>query len=348
MLEDNARLLTVYLHAYQVTGRALFRDTARSLVDYGRATLYDREHGYFYGSKDADEHYYALAREERAKLPAPYVDHNLYTDWNALMVSALLQASRILDDRELQNLALHTLGTLGEEMFKPEEGMFHFRKAGETTPELPGVLSDQAYAAQAFLDAYQTTGRPTYLTRARILAEFVLTHLYDAARGAFLSEPQRPDALGLLRLPDKPLAENAAMADVLIQLSHLTGEERYRETAEKTLAHFVDVYTRYSFNAAAYALAIHRLFTYPLHVAVVGSMEDTQAHELVDAALRQYAPARIVELVDPQRDAARLTMLGYPPPADGPQAYVCIGQTCLPPVKEPNQIAEGIAKLVNK
>ncbi len=66
----------------------------------------------------------------------------------------------------------------------------------------------------------------------------------------------------------------------------------------------------------------------------------------MNAALHEYAPAKVVELVDPVRDAARLDALGYPPPSDGAQAYVCIGETCLPPVSEPREIAMGIARVL--
>jgi uncharacterized protein len=344
LLDDNAWLLTLYLRAHQVTGRQLFRDTARSIVGYVSSTLYDVERGYFYGSQDADEHYYALSKEERAKLPAPFVDHNLYTDWNALMVSAYLQAAQVLEDASLQQMALRALGTLSEEMFTQDAGMYHFRQVGET-PQLPRQLSDQAYTALACLDAYQTTARPTYLTRAGILAEFALNRLFDSERGGFYSEALHPDAPGLLHVPDKPLAENAAMTDALIRLYHLTGEERYHHAAERTLAFFAPDYTRYSFTAASYALAVHRFLHYPLHITIVGGAEGDDARELLHAALKEYAPSRLVELVDPVRDAARLNTLGYPAPRDGAQAYVCVGETCLPPVTEPRQIAEGIARI---
>ncbi len=346
MLEDNARLLSLYVHAYQVTGRSLFHDTARSIVDYVNATLYDRERGYFYGSQDADEHYYALSKEERAQVSPPYVDRNLYTDWNALMASAYLEAAQVLNDAGPRKAALRALGVLGEEMFSPETGMHHFRRGTAKEPDLPGQLSDQAYTALAYLDAYQATGRPTYLTRARILAAFALEHLFDHERGGFFSEAPRPDAPGLLRVPDKALAENAAMADVLTRLSHLTGDDDYRRAAEQTLKFFVPQYGQYSFIAAPYALAVKRFLNYPLHITIVGRADGQDAQELLAASLREYAPAKIVELVDPERDSERLSALGYPAPPDGAQAYVCVGETCLPPVTEPNQIAQGIAQVL--
>ncbi len=44
-----------------------------------------------------------------------------------------------------------------------------------------------------------------------------------------------------------------------------------------------------------------------------------------------YSPGKLVQLFDPARDAARLAQLGYPPDSV-PQAYICVGKMCLPPV----------------
>jgi len=38
----------------------------------------------FAGSQDADEHYYTLPSQERAKHGAPFVDPTIYASWNAL------------------------------------------------------------------------------------------------------------------------------------------------------------------------------------------------------------------------------------------------------------------------
>src|SRR5207245_9354157 len=41
MAEDNAKLLAVYLHAFQLTGRQLYRDRAEGLVKYVNSSLAD-------------------------------------------------------------------------------------------------------------------------------------------------------------------------------------------------------------------------------------------------------------------------------------------------------------------
>jgi uncharacterized protein YyaL (SSP411 family) len=87
VLPENAQLLSTFLHAYQSLGEEKYLDTARGIASYISHSLYDAEQGYFYGSQDADEEYYALTAEERQGKPAPYVDKTAFTDWGAQAIS---------------------------------------------------------------------------------------------------------------------------------------------------------------------------------------------------------------------------------------------------------------------
>src|SRR6059036_2285571 len=49
MAEDNARMLAVYLHAFQLTRRPLYRDRAEGIVKYVNSSLADLEKGGFFG-----------------------------------------------------------------------------------------------------------------------------------------------------------------------------------------------------------------------------------------------------------------------------------------------------------
>ncbi len=53
MSYDNSELLKNYLHAYQVTGQPLFRETAESIIAWVQEVLSDADGG-FYASQDAD------------------------------------------------------------------------------------------------------------------------------------------------------------------------------------------------------------------------------------------------------------------------------------------------------
>jgi uncharacterized protein YyaL (SSP411 family) len=55
MSYDNSELLKNYLHGYQVTGRALFRETAEGIIAWTNEVLSDQKNGGFFGSQDADQ-----------------------------------------------------------------------------------------------------------------------------------------------------------------------------------------------------------------------------------------------------------------------------------------------------
>jgi uncharacterized protein YyaL (SSP411 family) len=352
MLEDNAKLLTLLAHTYQATRDEEWLKVIRSQSGYVVSTLSDSVRGGFFGSQDADEKYYSLPSEERSKLPAPYVDRTFYTDWNALMATAFLALAPLTPpsirqttsasgnfSRETQ-FALKTLDRLWKDAFRPGIGLFHFL-ADSAEPQLPDQLNDLARASRAFLDAYQVTGEPEHLQRARTCADEALATLYDAESGAFWDEPRRGESLGLLGLPEKSLNENAAMAEALSRLYRFTGDDRYRAPAEKTLAFFANNYVRYGFTAAEYALAVDHFLNESVSVYIVGSAVDPATLALHRAALDAYAPDKIVQLIDPSRDAGRLAELGYSA-AESSLAYVCVGTKCLAPVGNAAEMGDAI------
>jgi len=103
MCEDNAKWLQLYLHAYQATGDSFYAHVAKGITEYVNAQLSNRQNGCFYGSQDADEEYYKHNRAERAKLQAPFVDKHIYTNWNATMISAYLEASFVFENMPREN-----------------------------------------------------------------------------------------------------------------------------------------------------------------------------------------------------------------------------------------------------
>jgi uncharacterized protein YyaL (SSP411 family) len=72
-------------------------------------------------------------------------------------------------------------------------------------------------------------------------------------------------------------------------------------------------------------------------VNIVGADDD-----LLGAALRLDVPARVVQVLDPERDAERLAALGLPA-EPAPAAYACAGAMCSPPITDAGRLAETVA-----
>ena len=52
----------------------------------------------------------------------PFIDRTLYTNWNALCISAVLQAARVLGEEDEQQFALRSLDRLLAEAYEPGAG----------------------------------------------------------------------------------------------------------------------------------------------------------------------------------------------------------------------------------
>ncbi|TMB99349.1 MAG: thioredoxin domain-containing protein [Chloroflexi bacterium] len=346
MLEDNANLLRNVLALHRMTGAEGHADVARRTIDYLNWKLRDGERGYFYGSQDADEQFYKLSREGRQQQAEPYIDRTCYTSWNAMAVSAYLEASWTLDRPDLRDAALKTLDFLWEGLRDAESGsMYRYLPAGpEAQPQILGLLGDQAHTARALLDAAEVTGYSAYIDRALELAR-LLVHRFldriDARPAGFFDVWDEVPEQGRLGDRQKSVQDNAVCAEVFLRLGHLLRDEGDIEIAQGTLEAFVSSVPHLGYFAAGYARQVDAFLNRPPEINIVGS--PSAAAGLVRAALLLDTPSRIVQLLDPQRDTERLEALALPSAA--PVAYVCAGTACSPPVTEPGGLKEAVEAL---
>ena len=333
MIGDQAQLLSLYLRAYLAFGTQAYLDTAKGILDYVEAVLWDRERGYFYSSQEAAPDYYALDAEGRAGREAPYVDKTMYTERNAAMASAYLLAGAVLNDPRYADLAIRALEFIWQKSYQEGLGMYHYF---DNQPHVPGLLVDQVSTAQTWLDAYEHFGREVYLQRAETLMRFVDNALRDGA-GRYFDTVAAPEAVGRLRRREKPFCENVGAAEAHLRLYRLTGREEYRHLAQRTLEALVQFYPDLGIEAARFALVVDRFLRRPLLVTVVGENEDPRRAALLRAARRAYASNKTVQAVDPVWEPSRLARLGYPA-EPAPAAYICLGNLCARPTADPDEV----------
>ena len=344
MCEENAKLLSTYLHAYQATGREAYRKLATDIVQYVNLTLSDQNAGGFYGSQDADENYYRLPKSGRVSSDPPRVDKTIYTNWNGLMIRAYLEAAPLLEDATLTSFALKTIDRLLNQLYDEGSATIH-HYLSDGTPQLQGLLADQIGFAEALLHAYQATADAKYLERAGALVRHLDEQLLDAKNGGYYDSPPDPDSLGYMKRPEKPFDENSSAAMLLTRLHHATGEETYRQRAKSTLEALAGEYAKYGIVASVYGLAVDLFLNEPTRIVIVGSRKDHKTTELLEASLRAYDPRRLIVPVDPDTDGERMSRLGYSAELE-PRAYVCIEKTCLAPTTVPGEISRQLSQVV--
>jgi uncharacterized protein YyaL (SSP411 family) len=115
-----------------------------------------------------------------------------------------------------------------------------------------GALLDQGRVLTGLTTAWEVLGDPG---PAREVADWTVETLLED--GVFRDGPD--GETGLLTEPLYPLDYTVEIADALVDLSLLTGEERYRAAAEAGLSAYADAAERMGVEAAGYATVAARL-----------------------------------------------------------------------------------------
>jgi uncharacterized protein YyaL (SSP411 family) len=283
--------------------------------------------------------------QARGERPAPFVDRTLYTGWNALMASAMLEAAVFLDRPQLEAHALETLERLFREAAEPDlaGGMRHAPGSA-----VSGILDDQVATAQAALDAHEVTGEERWLERAETLMAQV-TSDYRAEDGGLLDTARGRGGEGFLNQEIEPIQDsptpsgNGVAGIVLVRLAEHTGSSEWRAYGNDLLETFAGTAAQLSVFGATLARAIDWAVMPATHVVIVGD-DDAQTAELRSVARRMYRPRKVVRWLRP---GAPATHLPEPMQAmlDGraPRAYVCAGTQCAPPAADAAALGETLS-----
>ena len=295
----------------------------------------------------------------RLARPAPFVDQTVYTSWNALAISAYLEAAHVLQLPVQRAFALKTLDRILNEGWSKEHGLAHvIAYADDKTARqrVAGVLDDYAFLTHACLDAWQATGEMRYYNAAIEIGDAMVARFYDTTGGGFFdAETPGGEILGALVARRKPLqdtptpAGNPAAAGALLRLEALSGRTDFREKAEDTLEHFGGIVEHFGLYAGTYGLALARLLLPPIQVVIIG--EDEQAHQLAAMATARYAVNKsVIALQHEQVTAANLPpVLAETLPAlpllqnQASFAVVCRGSACQPPTSDAEELLKELS-----
>jgi uncharacterized protein YyaL (SSP411 family) len=247
MLYDNAQLARVYLHAWQVTGEALYRRVVEETLDY---VLLEMQHeaGGFYSSQDADSEgvegkFYVWTPPEirdalgdDAELFMRYYDVSEGGNWEGVNILNMkrepLQVAESLQMDEDE---------LSERITAARKRLYEVR-AQRVWPGLDDkvLTSWNGLMLAAFAEAGRALGRADYTAAATRNAEFLYSTMRLGADGRLL----RTWKAGSEAKYNAFLEDHANLAEGLLALYQNTFDLRWFtwavELAELIMTHFYD------------------------------------------------------------------------------------------------------------
>jgi uncharacterized protein YyaL (SSP411 family) len=285
--------------------------------------------------------------EARSQRVRPHLDDKILTAWNGLMISAFARGGAILNEPRYADSARRAARFVIERMYNPETGIL-LRRYREAEAAIPGFLDDYAFFTQALLDLYEAQFDPLDLELAGRLSDKMLELFEDGANGAFFSTGP-DDASLVMRIKEdydgaEPSGNSVAVLN-LLRLAQMTGNPRYRESADKALEAFASRINTTPHAVPQMMVAFAFSIAKPRQVILAGRRSAPDTLDLVRELHRRFLPDKVALLV--AEDESRAKLAANLPAIEGMHmvngkatAYVCENYACQLPVSDVAQLAE--------
>ena len=264
-------------------------------------------------------------RKERNDL---HLDDKILTAWNGLMIAAMCRLYRNCGKQIYLDAARRADGFIEKNLCN-ETGLYVSFRDGNRG--VKGFLDDYAAYLFAQLALYDATLEENYLTRAERLCREALDRFGDQKNGGFYLYGTENESLILRPKEDYDGAipsGNSLMAWNLLRLSQLTGDEVYRQQAERQLRFLGEKAAQYPVSHGMFLLALLDHEMPPPKVTVVLAEQDS----IAELPLKLPPDAAVTLLHKPTQE--------YPLKDGKTTFYVCRDHSCLPPANDLNEITK--------
>jgi uncharacterized protein len=293
----------------------------------------------------------------RALRVRPGTDDKILTAWNGLMLAAIAEAARALDmepgnslsNPEQQTVRLHNkyydLAVRNAEFLlselRPNGQLRRAWRDGKTINEV--FLEDYAALILGLLELYQTDFNNKWFAAAKELVDEMIEKFSDTD-GGFFDTPHDGEEL-LLR--PKEIQDNATPSGnslacaALLKLAEFTGEGKYRDLAEASLALITNVALRHPLGFSNWLQAAENAAGTLKQVALLGEAGGENFERMLHVIQSTYRPGVVVAASShPIKSNSPALLNDRHVINSQATAYVCEGFVCKQPVTDAAALAE--------
>jgi uncharacterized protein len=274
--------------------------------------------------------------EARAKRVRPQLDDKVLASWNGLMLGAFARAYAVLGDERYRAAAEKNLRFLQAKLWDVlSKTLYHRWRDGER--DSVQLLDAYAFLLSGVVDLYEATLEPGHLDFAIVLAQAMMARFYDSEHGGFWQSAADATDLILRVKDDNDGAEpagNSVATLGLLKLAAITDRADFRNAAAKSL-HAAAAKFEQAPHAVPYLLqALDFSLEEPRRVVVAGPPGAEDFKVLLHAVHSVYQPNKVLLGNQGGVEAFARSL----PAKGGAMAYVCSGQTCQPPTRDPEAL----------
>ena len=348
-----ASALLTYAWAYKMTADDVFLKAAAEVDRYMNNWMRN-EQGLFYTSQESQPKrlprgmnpldYFSLDDAKRRELGIPPVDHSIYTDLNARLISAYVNLYEVSNNKKYLDTAVTIATQLIKQRQHPEGWMVLVtqddklsgdERIHKLSIEQKPYLRAQGQFGNALLALLRATGQVKWRTHALQIAQSMQAKLEDKKLGGFYGAPLEKGTLKAAP-PRKPLEDNGVAARFFYQLGVYVKNDDYKQAAEQALraVSVPSMLRREGRIVGNLAVAFEILTSGYVEFSVVANGYSDQAKALFDASRVVPEPRKVLHYELP----------GRYPDLGKPALYMCSERACSVPIFSAEKVDKEAAK----
>lgn len=277
---------------------------------------------------------------ERKKRIRPSTDDKILCSWNALMITAYLDAYTAFGEEKYRKKALEAITFLEKNMLKKDNSLW--RNYKDEKADIDAFLDDYALLANAYIKFYEVDLEKKWLDKALDLAEYSVDNFRDEKSGMFYytSEASEQLIVRKMELSDNVIpASNSVMAEVLYKLGHYYEKEDFLQYSRSMLGQMQDKIEQGGPYYANWAMLMGNMAYKPFEIAIMGE----EAVEKNMQLQKHYQPISLF-MGGKKEDLPLLEMKLV---ENNTYIYVCRNKTCKLPVQGSAKAIEQIKDYLN-
>lgn len=172
----------------------------------------------------------------RNKRTRPHLDDKTLTSWNALMINGYASAYRALKNPHYKEMALKNANFILINQIQKDGSLHHSYKNGNSS--ITGFSEDYATVIDAFIAVYQITLDEKWLSKAKQLTDYAITHFLDKKSNMFYFTSNSSKSLLTRKMEVKDNvipSSNSILAINLFKMGHYYSNSSYSKIAKQML-----------------------------------------------------------------------------------------------------------------
>lgn len=274
----------------------------------------------------------SILRAIRLQRIRPGLDDKIITSWNALMLTAYVNAYRAFGEQDFLLTAVANAEFIIKNCISQSNKIYRIYRKGIVSGN--GFLDDYAFTISAFIQLYQVTFDEKWLNKAKELTDYTLGHFYDTQSGMFYyCHNEHPHLITRkMEITDNVIpSSNSEMCKNLFLLGHFFTDSSYLSKSLKMMGNVQEAAHKNMFFYANWGIMEMNIISNFYEIAIVG-IDCFSIREELD---RYYLPNVIVL---GSKNGSKLGLLQNRLINGQTNIYVCSHGTCQMPVKQIDEV----------